>query len=374
MIVLPLVATLLLAGAPPEQADAVRGLATQYADGRRTVTALSTKGRVSWTATFPRIHGADTSRDGLPLFALQFEEALEPSGVAVTVALLYGKPHERRVQVATVHVTGEQPVRVPELEAYGVRPVELSLVPLPLVQLHLPALTAVSSSLEMSAETLADPVPGYRITMVNRGARDVMMIAFKSYRGNAPGAQGRPRGNGHQPLIRAGDSYVLNLSASSRPGSGGAAEWLPIDRVDVYSVLWSDDLVEGDGRVAADEHALTAGTALQLDRLVALLRAAARNPAAQPVAGLRDRVANLTLVVTADEAAAAAATIPGDVRLPAAQVRSTMESGMRNARSAVLNDFDELLKASSSPQASDYAAWLTRLVEKYSGWRSRIRP
>jgi len=68
-----------------------------------------------------------------------------------------------------------------------------------------------------------------------------------------------------------------------------------------------------------------------------------------------------------------AAAIPGPVRLTAAQVNAAMASGMRNARSAVLNDFDELLQAPAVTQPSEYAAWLSRVTEKYAGWRGRIR-
>src|SRR4051794_37339161 len=115
-------AALILSGTPARpQPETARGLAVQYADGRRTVTPISAAGRVSWTPLFPRIAGAVTDRDGLRLFAMQYEEALEPGGVAVTVALLYGSPHERRIPVDTVHVSPDRPVRVDALEAFGIK-------------------------------------------------------------------------------------------------------------------------------------------------------------------------------------------------------------------------------------------------------------
>src|SRR5215471_5867965 len=204
---------------------APRGLAVQYADGRRTVTPLSTSGRVSYTPAFPRIAGADTSRDGLPLFALQLEEALEPRGVAVTVALLYGKPNERRVPVATVHVTGPEPVRVDALETFGVRPVAFALVALPPAQLILPSATTPSASLDVSVETITDPVPAYYVTIVNHDARDVMMLHFTTYHGTRPGMSGRPRGSGRRPLIGPGQAYVLKVSGSTSPGRDGPPQW-----------------------------------------------------------------------------------------------------------------------------------------------------
>jgi hypothetical protein len=365
--------TLMLPRAPSApQPAGIPALAIEYADGRRSVIALSATGRVSWTASFPRIAGAETSRDGLPLFAMQYEEARERDGVAVTVALLYGKPYERRVPVETVHVTGA-PVRVGALEAFGVRPVVFSIVSLPPAALTLPAAMSVSSGLEIAMETVTDPVPGYLATITNHDSRDVMMLAFKTYRGQMVAMSGRPRGEGRTALIPAGGTYVMKLraSADSRPVPG-ASGWLPLDRLEITSVLWSDDAVEGDAATAADEHALDAGTALQLDRILALLRAAEKSPASHGPADLRAGIAALPLVVTSEETEAAAAVIPGSVRLPVATVHRTMADGMRNARSAVLNDLDEMLKATPSPAPQDYAAWLARTLAKYAGWRRRI--
>jgi hypothetical protein len=364
---------LLSSGLPARQSGEVRALAVQYADGRRTVTALSTSGRVSWTPLFPRIDGAVTDRDGLPLRALQFEEAPDEDGVTVTVALLYGAPHQQRVQVTAARVVDERPVRVAELAAFGVRPVTFSLVPLPPAQLHLPSVISPSSSLDVSVETVTDPAPAYHATIVNHGSRDVMMLAFKTYRGNVVAMSGMPRGSGHTALIVPGDAYVLKLNATARAGRGATATgWLPIDRLEITSVLWSDDLVEGDGQPAAEEHAVDAGTALQLDRLLALLRAAARDPATSLPAHLRAGIDGLSIAVSADEAAAAAAAIPGTVLLPVARVASMMQLGMNNAKQAVLNDLGELQRISPSPAASDYAAWVTRTVAKYAAWRGRI--
>jgi hypothetical protein len=373
-MVAAILAAALSLSAAPHQGDALLALAVHYADGRRTVTPIPTTGRVSWTPAFPRVDGADTSREGLRLFALQFEEAPEPGGVVVTVALLYGSPQERRIPVDTVHVTPTASVRVDALQGFGVKPIVFSIVPLPLADLYLPSVVSPSSSLDITIETVTDPVPGYHAVIVNHSSRDVMMLAFKAFHGDRPGLSGRPRGAGHTPLIVAGSTFVLKLQATPNQGRATAGSgWLPIDRLVITSVLWSDNLVEGDGEPAADEHALDAGTALQLDRILPLLRIAAANPAAHPLPQLRASIETLSLVVTDDEARAAADAIPGTVRLPISQVRSMMAFGMRNARSAVLNDLDELAQAAASPLGA-YAAWVARAVSKYEAWHGRITP
>jgi hypothetical protein len=367
-------ATLLLAGASrPAQSDSVPALAVQYADGRRTVIALSSSGRVSYTQTFPRIAGADTSRDGLPLFAIQYEEAREPNGLALTVALLYGNPFQRRVPVETVHLTASTPARVNGLEAFGIRPVDFSLVSLPSAQLIVPSVISVASALEVRMETVTDPTPGYYATIVNRSDRDVMSLKFTTFAGKRLMTTGSPHTPDNTPLIPARGSYLMKLRANANASAReGESPWVLIDRLEISSVRWADGVVEGNAEWAAHEYALDAGLKLQLDRLIGVLRAAARQPADHSLSALRAEVEALTLAVSADETAAAAETLPGTVHLPAEQIRPNMAGGMRNARSAVLNDIDELLHA-PAPQAEAYAAWLTRMTDKYAAWRARIR-
>ena len=53
----------------PPKTDTTRGLSIQYADGRVSTGPVRRTGGM-WTATFPRIDGAETSRNGLPLTTL----------------------------------------------------------------------------------------------------------------------------------------------------------------------------------------------------------------------------------------------------------------------------------------------------------------
>jgi hypothetical protein len=366
-----LIAGLLVSSAPPAQNEGVRGLAVQYADGRRTVTQILSSGRSSWTATFPRIDGVSTDRDGLPLKALEFQETLEDSGIAVTLALLYGSPHQTRVPVTTVHVT-TAPVRVEALEAFGVRPIVLALVSLPPAQLPIPSVTSPSSSLEISMETIGGPRPAYHATIVNHSAHAVMMLAFTSYRGKAPGTTGTPRGAGHTPLIPPGGTYVLTIGATPVQGRDAGSGWLAVDRIAITSVLWSDGLIDGDAEPAAAEHALDAGTAQQIDRILVLLRQAAADPRGRPPQVLKDAIGGLTVSVTPEEAGAVARAIPGSVTLPASRLESSMRSGMQNAKIVVLRELEDFVRVPDAA-AAEYLAWLARTTEKYDGWRRRIR-
>jgi hypothetical protein len=359
---------------PPASTD-VRALRVVYADGRKTTTPISDRGRVSWTPAFPRISGATAAtEDGLPLKALQFEEARDGEALRVTLALLYGTPHERRVQVTTVRVTGEEPVRVDALEAFGVKPVTLSIVTLPPAQLRIPSVISPSSELGFDVELMEGAVPAYHVNISNYSNRPVMMMQFKAYRGKTISGQGRARGTGKVPLIDPGTRYILKLNATPNQGrSSDPGAWLPLDRIEITSVLWGDGFVEGDATVADDERALDAGTAQQLDRLLALLREVARDPSARPAAAVRELVAAVPIVVTPDEAAAVRQTLTAQTPLTLGQVQMTMQAGMRNARSGVLNDIDQFIRDLPGADAAAYTRWLDAVIKKFDDWRSRIR-
>jgi hypothetical protein len=359
---------------PSSAPDTVRALRVAYADGRTSITPLSDRGRVSWTVTFPRVAGATpVSEDGLSLSALQFEEARDGDALRVTLALLYGSPHQRRVQVTTVRVAGETPVRVDALESFGVQPVTLSLVSLPPAQLRIPSVISPSSDLAFDVELSEGAVPAYRVNVSNHSTRAVMMMQFKAYRGSVISISGRPRGTGKVPLIDPGARYVLTLNATPNQGrESNAGAWLPLDRLEITSVLWADGFVDGDARVADDERALDGGTALQLDRLVALLRGVARDPSGRQIAALRELVSAAPITVTTDEAATVHASLGPRTQMTVPQVLSTMQAGMRNARSAVLNDIDAFIRDMPGADVAAYTRWLDAMVPKFAAWRARI--
>jgi len=360
---------------PPPVPGVARALRVEYGDGRKTLSPVSDRGKVSWTPAFPRITGARTAtEDGLPLSALQFEEARDGDALQVTLALLYGKPQERRVQVATVRLTGDTPIRVDALESFGVTPVTLSIVTLPAAQLVVPSIISPSSDLGFDVEIVEGAVPAYYISVGNLSNRSVMMMQFRAYRGNTISMSGRPRAVGKLPLIEPGTRYLLRLPATPNQGRGPEnAPWLTIDRVEITSVLWSDGFVDGDAVVADDERALDAGTVQQLDRLVALLRDVARDPSGRQVAALREVVAAIPITVTPEEAAAVRASLGQQSKLTAAQVHMAMQAGMRNARSGVLNDIDQFIRDMPGAEAAAYARWLDAVIVKFDAWRARIR-
>ncbi len=123
-------------------------------------------------------------------------------------------PHQKRVPVTSVRLTGERAVRVNELTAFGVQPITLAIETLARPQLPIPAVTVPSSLLEAAVDVDASGAPRYRISITNHAQQGVMALAFQAYRGQQKAMSGKPHSPGHTPLIAPGESYTLVLTVS----------------------------------------------------------------------------------------------------------------------------------------------------------------
>ena len=189
----------------PPKTDTSRGLSIRYADGRVSTGPLRRTGGM-WTAEFPTIAGADTSREGVRLTTLDIKHVIDGADVVVTVSLFYGGPGQRGVKVATVRLSGTEPVHVNELRAYGVEPIVLSLVPI--------AATVAYAPTSQRIGTVDRPRRGRRpqcVGLSDRGHEPIRsapdVASYKAYRGDRLAILGRPRGKRNQPLVLPNAEY-----------------------------------------------------------------------------------------------------------------------------------------------------------------------
>lgn len=348
--------------------NTVRVFSIEYADGRTVKSPVLEKNWNMWTPLFPRVSGADTTKDGLALAALEVGYVVDGRDLAVTVALRYGTPHQKRVPVSTVRLTDERSARVDELITFGVQPITLAIIPVARPQLPIPAVSMPSSLLEAAVDVDTRGAPRYLISITNHAQQGVMALAFQGYRGNAKGLSGKPHTPGHTPLIAPGDTYTVVLTPSMNVRASGPADlWNTMDRVVFTSVTWSDGIVEGSERPAAETRVVDAATARELERALTLMRGA-QTADAPDLPQLRAAVSSLS--IDDAEVVRAAASDPKGVDQPAAV--SLTRIGMQLAKDALLNDFDEFLRDPRSNDPAARRAWLTSAVAKFDGWRTRI--
>jgi hypothetical protein len=340
-ILIPCLTASAFAQAQPPKTDTTRGLSIQYADGQVSTGPVRRSGGM-WTATFPRIAGADTSRNGLPLTTLDVKHVIDGSTVVVTITLCYGGPGQNGVKVADVRLPQNEPVRVDELRRYGVEPITLSLVTLEPSTAYAPDVLSVSGQLSARAEALGGNVSAYRVVVTNRSTQPLMWLQFKAYRANRLAILGRPKGKRNLPLILPNAEYTFQITNSTAglEAADGSETWQPLDRIELTSMMWQDGMVEGDAETAAEQQRFDLRRAAQIESLLALLRAAP----GRPLPSLRAEIAQ----------------------------SMTFDLETRRARDSILEELDRFVQSQAASTAPEFRAWLSRTIPEYEQWLARI--
>jgi hypothetical protein len=330
---------------------APRSLVISYSDGRVTTRVLTPRAGM-WTGSFPR-RGKPTADDGLPLTALKIDHVVERD-VIVTVSLMYGTPHQRTIQVATVKLAGPDPVVVNELSAFGVDPITLALDVLPPAAFVQPTVGSASPLLDVSVDLLERDAPVYKITFRNRSSRAIMAVGFRMYRGGKEVGSGRRKTNRTTPVIEADGELSFTIQASGLTMMG-------FDRLEATGVLWADGTVEGDQELKRAEQALTAGYAQQLGRVLGVL-GERTNPdgSAPPPVTIGEIRKGIEALPIEPEPAAGVASHASSIKI-----------GCQQVKEAVLQDLTDYMKSAGAGAQSPARLWLEDARVRYSAWLAR---
>ena len=328
---------------PSPRTDTSRALSITFADGRVVASPLRRTGGM-WTPEFPRIAGAETSRNGLPLTTLDVKHEMDGEDVVLTVSLSYGGPGRHAITVGTVRLSAEASVEVAGLRTYGVEPIRVALVPIHAPAAYAPSAVSASSQLFVRAEPVGTNASAYRVLVANNAGVPLMWLQYKAYRGDRLAILGRPRGKRNMPLVLPGAEYAFEFTTSARAAdpTNAVQEWQPIDRIEVTSLMWQDGTVEGDPQAATEQRRVDQRKAAQIVALLQILRGASSSPLA------RSRQ----------------------------QVAQGMDADLeaRRARDAVLVDLDGFIRAGTPPEAPEVRTWLARTVDDFEQWLARIVP
>ena len=360
----------MLAGAQSRPtAPAPRAVATQFSDGRTTHHIVKPEGAGAWTTLFPRVAGADTDRNSLPLSALDVAIVPDGQNVKVGVTLIYGRPHQHRIAVATVTVTPSGPVRVEQLAAYGVEPVAFSIVPVPPSLLEAPTVTTVSASLETRVELAREDGPTFRVVVVNQSSLAVRGFGIEGTRAGRKSMSAYRKGQRHALLIPPGGAFSFEVPSSVIEGIGGTTRVSP-DRVAISSVTWEDGTVDGDRQPAEVEHVIAAGSARQVANVLALLQDAGDVLRPQALPELRGRIAALAIDVNRSDAGEVHKTLPAPEVLTVDRVEYGLRLGMQQVRQLVLTDLDAFV---NEVGRSSTALWISKTIAAYEEWLGRAQ-
>ena len=345
-----------------------RAVATQFADGRTTYHMLKPTGASSWTPVFPRVPGANTDRNGLPLSALDVAVVMEGPNASVSVSLIYGSPHQHRIAVATVTVTPDATVRADQLREYGVWPVVFSIVPLPSTLAEAPTVISSSPSLEARVEPVSGDGQTFMVVLVNQSSRAVRGFRVEGERQGRRAIRAYRRAPRHALLIQPGGTFTFEVPASVVQGPAGTARVSPVDRLSITSVSWDDGTVEGDKEPDAIEHVIAAGSARQLANVLAVLREPGDVLRPTGLSDLRARIAALTIETTSAAAGEVHATLPDPGVMTVERIEWSLRTGMQQVKQLALTDLDAFV---NEPARGSTALWVSETTAAYEEWLAR---
>ena len=336
---------------PVSQSGVPRSLVVTYSDGRIHTHVLTPRGGY-WTATFPR-SAKPATHDGLALAALKVEYVVD-GDVVVTVSLIYGRPHQRTVQIATVKLVEREPSDVNELSAYGVEPITLTLGALPPAPLVHPTTGSASALLDVSVDLLEHDAPVYKVTLRNRSSRAIMAVGYRMYRGGKEVGVGRRKTNRNTPVLEPGGELTFTFQATG-------VTTLGLDRFEATGVLWEDGSVEGDPALKQSEEALTVGFAQQLRRVLNVL---AEEPAAD---GSPPKLVTVAEIRRALEGL----PIEPDLAGMSPGSASSIKMGCQLVKDAVLQDLADYMKTAGAGAQTPARGWSDAARPRYSAWLAR---
>ena len=253
--------------------------------------------------------------------------------------LVYGRTNSSEVKVAIVRVSSDAPVEVSALRDYGVEPIVLSLVPIPVAVTFSPNVISASAQLVARAEPVGSNAAAYRLIISNQSSHGLMWFQFKAYRGAKP-ISGRPRGRRNLPLVLPNAEYTFELAAGTGFAPGASEDsFQPVDRIEITSVMWQDGLVEGDPEPAEQHSRSDSAKASQLRTVLTALRTSRDSPTT-----LRSQIERL----------------------------STPDLEVQQFRAALLADLDALERTQRSTNDQDFETWLAQNITECRQWLDRI--
>ena len=332
----------------------------------------------AWLFRFGRVAGWQPPAGTLPVKSVRVMSKLGAEGVRVVVSVQFGvRLVEDEKYVADYIAREGEKTSIATLKRFGIEPIQITLVRVAPSAASPPVISNKTRSIEVvSIEAANSTLPGYILTLRNPTARDLKAFAFHLNAAGKEILQGQLQNPQGQPIIAAGDT-VKTEPISPRSGAMTAVGYQPAVSQDpellISTAVFADNTFEGDETEAAMIVARDQGRKAQIERILPLLREAAKSEdrdLIDTLAWLRKEVAALP-----DTAPAAVATrlTSTFAKTTPRLIMSSIEGGAHLIKLEVLNEitvFQERLSKSIGQR--DFARWISAMIEKYEVWLSRL--
>lgn len=140
-------------------------------------------------------------------------------------------------------------------------------------------------------------------------------------------------------MPNAEHTFELPVGSTGQSSGADPAEWQPLDRIEVTSLMWQDGVVEGDPETARQQEAFDRQRADQIRAVLKIL-----NESSGSVTALREAISR---------------TRPAGVEL-------------QQMRDGLLGQLDRFSRNQPSTDGLDFETWRGRTVRDLQQWLGRI--
>lgn len=298
---------------------------------------------------------------------------MEGDGVRVRVYAWMDKFGEQKELIGNYLLSeGGGKVAVQGMMKFGYEPMEFAVVKVKPAPLIAPEATSrIPSVAVVSVEIKQSNFPSYNLTLRNLSEKDITHLEIQTFKENRLTSIKWPRGHFNSPLVKAGETCEVTLSAlGGQKTQDGVTPSTPQQLV-VTMAVFKDKSYEGDSQQAARFLAMLHGQKIQIKRALPLLQHGPDAPANlenfKQQVSLLERSANQEMI---DEVFA---NFPGRTPRLNEDLKGYMEGGLGEVRKELLNDIEKYRQAIAGGAGSkSFDAWLGDLRQKYEAWLSRL--
>ena len=332
----------------------------------------------AWFFRLGRIASGRPTDGSAPVKSLRVMSRLGDAGVRVIVSVQFGARLVEDEKYAADYVAREgEKTSIATLKQFGIEPIQITLVRVtPAVPSPLTISNKTNAIEVLSIEAANTTLPGYVLTLRNTAPRAVKAFAFHLYSADKEILQGQLQNPQGLSFIPAGD-VIKTEPIVPRGGVMTPVGFQPVKPQNpefvISTAVFDDNTFQGNEAEAAMIVGRDLGRKAQIERVLALLREAAKSEEKDllnTLAWLKKRVAELPDSAPGPVSAKMINDFAGTSRT---LTMSSIEAGAHLIKLEVLNEitvFQE--KLSKSIGQHEFAKWMAAMINKYEAWFAKL--
>ncbi len=330
-----------------------------------------------WFPIFERLPDWKEPEGALPILAVRFARRMDGARANIRVTIHRGvKFYDVEEFVSEYNGAAGDTYVVKELEKFGIKPFELSIVKKVEAEPRAVAARFRTRSLEAVSVGVDQKLSMVKLVLRNHSPKDVVALKLETRYGEQTVSTRWPLGVEGRPIVEAGGVGEVMIACGDRAekkGDGYAP--LPPDAVVILSALFADGSYEGELQAASHSAANYAGYRIYIARVLELARQTLNSgDADKPGAGAGFKKSILALGRDADPYTVGEVynAYPGLAEGERELLKGEIEVAMSWMRQDVLAQVAPF-EANGDGGKVTFRSWLAAYEQKLDGWLARLR-